>query len=260
MRDIQYIKGVGEKRAADFKKLGVSTVEDLLRYYPRDYVDYSNIKELYSAVSGSTAAFKCRIVAPVKEQYIRKNMTVYKFAATDDSALLQVTIFNNRFLAEKLKMGETYIFYGKIGGMAGLREMVSPEIVSVDNAAITPIYSTTAGLYQSNIRKVMKNALEYIPVDPIPQYVLEKFDLCELKFALQNIHFPKNNESLQKAKKRLIFEELFLFRIGIAKLKSGNEKRSGIKMERLYLEDLQPRCRSSLPTLKPPQSENVPLI
>ncbi len=237
MRDIQYIKGVGEKRAADFKKLGVSTVEDLLRYYPRGYVDYSDIKELYSAVSGSTAAFKCRIVAPVKEQYIRKNMTVYKFAATDDSALLQVTIFNNRFLADKLKLGETYIFYGKIGGMAGLREMISPEIVSTESAAITPIYPTTAGLYQSNIRKVVKNALEFIPADPIPQYVLDKFGLCDLKFALRNIHFPKNNESLQMAKKRLIFEELFLFRIGIAKLKSGNKKRSGIKMERLYLKD-----------------------
>ena len=236
MRDIQYIKGVGEKRAADFKKLGVATVEDLIRYYPRDYVDYSNIKELYSTVSGTTAAFKCRIVTPVKEQYIRKNLTVYKFVATDDSALLHVTIFNNRFLAEKLKIGETYIFYGKIGGMAGSREMISPEIVSVDNAAITPIYPTTAGLYQSNIRKVVKNALEFLPNDPIPQYILDKFNLCDLKFALKNIHFPESNDSLQRAKRRLIFEELFLFRIGIAKLKSGNEKRSGIRMEKLHLD------------------------
>ena len=237
MRDIQYIKGVGEKRAADFKKLSVSTVEDLLRHYPRDYVDYSNIKELYSAVSGITAAFKCRVVTPVKEQYIRKNMTVYKFAATDDSALLHVTIFNNRFLAEKLKRGETYIFYGKVGGMAGAREMISPEIVSTDNAAITPIYPTTAGLHQSNIRNVMKNALEFIPADPIPKYILKQFNLCDLGFALRNIHFPESIESLEKAKRRLIFEELFLFRIGIAKLKSANEKRSGIKMEKLYLED-----------------------
>lgn len=239
MRDIQYIKGVGEKRAADFKKLGVASVEDLLRYYPRDYVDYSNIKELYSAIPGSTCAVKCRIVTPISEQYIRKNMTVYKFAATDESALLHVTLFNNRFLAEKLKRGETYIFYGKIGGMAGSREMSSPEIVTIDKAEITPIYPTTAGLYQSNIRKVVKNALEFIPDDPIPGYILDEFGLCDLKFALQNIHFPESMESLEKARKRLIFEELFLFRIGISKLKSGNQKRSGIKLDRLYLDDFK---------------------
>ncbi len=239
MRDIQYIKGVGEKRAADFKKLSVYTVEDLLRYYPRDYVDYSNIKELYSAICGSTCAVKCRIVTPISEQYIRKNMTVYKFAATDETALLQVTIFNNRFLADKLKRGETYIFYGKILGMAGCREMTSPEIVAVDNAAITPIYSTTAGLYQSNIRKVVKNALEFIPVDPIPGNILKERGLCDLKYALENIHFPKSMEALEKARERLIFEELFLFRIGIARLKSGNQKRSGIRLQNLYLEDFQ---------------------
>ncbi len=237
MRNIQYVKGVGEKRAADFKKLGVSTVEELLRYYPRDYVDYSNIKELYSAVAGSVCAVKCKIVTPISEQYIRKNMTVYKFAATDETALLQVTLFNNRFLAEKLKTGETYIFYGKIGGMAGMREMSSPEIVPVDNAAITPIYPSTAGLYQSNIRRVVKNALEFIPDDPIPQYILEEFDLCDLNFALNNIHFPKDAKSLRLAKERLIFEELFLFRLGIASLKTANQNRNGIKMEKLYLEE-----------------------
>ncbi len=239
MRDIQFIKGVGEKRVNDFRKLGVLTVEDLLRYYPRDYVDYSNIKELYSAAAGSICAVKCRIVSPVSEQYIRKNMTVYKFAATDDTALLRVTLFNNRFLAEKLKLGDTYIFYGKIMGMAGAREMSSPEIVSVENAEITPVYPTTAGLYQSNIRKVVKNALEFIPTDPIPKYILEEFELCNLKFALENIHFPKDMESLQKAKERLIFEELFLFRIGIARLKSGNQKRSGMKLQSLHLDEFQ---------------------
>ncbi len=239
MRDIQYIKGVGEKRAADFNKLGVATVENLLRYYPRDYVDYSNIKELYSAVSGDTCAVKCRIVTPISEQYIRKNMTLYKFAATDETALLHVTLFNNRFLAEKLKQGETYIFYGRIGGMAGSRDMSSPEIVPVENAEITPIYHTTAGLYQSNIRKVVKNALEFIPTDPIPDYILEQFGLCSLDFALRNIHFPESMENLEKARKRLIFEELFLFRIGISKLKSGNKKRSGIRLENLYLQDFQ---------------------
>ena len=155
-RDIQYLKGIGEVRAELFRKLGISTVYALLRYYPRDYRDYSNIAEIYNVIPDSVVAVKAKVITDVDEQHIRKNMVLYKFAAADDSGLITVTLFNNKYLAASIKKGKTYVFYGKVTGSGGNRAMSSPEIVEEDKAGIVPIYPITAGLYQSNIRNAQK--------------------------------------------------------------------------------------------------------
>ena len=238
-RDIQYLKGIGEVRAELFRKLGISTVYALLRYYPRDYRDYSKITEIYNALPDSVVAVKAKVITDVDEQHIRKNMVLYKFAAADDTGLITVTLFNSKYQAASIKKGKTYIFYGKITGNGGSRAMSSPEIVSEDKAGITPIYPTTAGLYQTNIRNAQKNALEFIPEDPIPDYIKSKYRLCDLDFALRNIHFPKNNQSLEVARRRLVFEELLIFRTGISALKTKNSKASGAKLEKSYIDEFQ---------------------
>ena len=238
-RDIQYLKGIGEVRAELFRKLGISTVYALLRYYPRDYRDYSKITEIYNAVPQSVLAVKAKVITDVDEQHIRKNMVLYKFAAADDTGLITVTLFNNKYQAASIKKGKTYIFYGKITGNGGNRAMSSPEIVAEDKAGITPIYPTTAGLYQSNIRNAQKNALAFVPEDPIPDYIKSKYRLCDLEFALRNIHFPQNSQSLEVARRRLVFEELLVFRTGIAALKTKNIKASGTKLEKTYLSEFQ---------------------
>lgn len=238
-RDIQYLKGIGEVRAELFRKLGISTVYALLRYYPRDYRDYSKITEIYNAVPQSVLAVKAKVITDVDEQHIRKNMVLYKFAAADDTGLITITLFNNKYQAASIKKGKTYIFYGKITGNGGNRAMSSPEIVAEDKAGITPIYPTTAGLYQSNIRNAQKNALAFVPEDPIPDYIKSKYRLCDLDFALRNIHFPKNNQSLEVARRRLVFEELLIFRTGIAALKTKNIKASGTELEKAYLGEFQ---------------------
>lgn len=238
-RDIQYLKGIGEVRAELFRKLGISTVYALLRYYPRDYRDYSKITEIYNALPDSVVAVKAKVITDVDEQHIRKNMVLYKFAAADDTGLITVTLFNSKYQAASIKKGKTYIFYGKITGNGGNRAMSSPEIVVEDKAGITPIYPTTAGLYQTNIRNAQKNALEFIPEDPIPDYIKSKYRLCDLDFALRNIHFPKNNQSLEVARRRLVFEELLIFRTGIAALKTKNSKASGTKLENAHIDEFQ---------------------
>lgn len=238
-RDIQYLKGIGEVRAELFRKLGISTVYALLRYYPRDYRDYSKITEIYNAVPQSVLAVKAKVITDVDEQHVRKNMVLYKFAAADDTGLITVTLFNNKYQAASIKKGKTYIFYGKITGNGGNRAMSSPEIVAEDKAGITPIYPTTAGLYQSNIINAQKNALAFVPEDPIPDYIKSKYRLCDLEFALRNIHFPQNSQSLEVARRRLVFEELLVFRTGIAALKTKNIKASGTKLEKTYLNEFQ---------------------
>lgn len=238
-RDIQYLKGIGEVRAELFRKLGISTVYALLRYYPRDYRDYSKITEIYNALPDSVVAVKAKVITDVDEQHIRKNMVLYKFAAADDTGLITVTLFNSKYQAASIKKGKTYIFYGKITGNGGSRAMSSPEFISEDKAGITPIYPTTAGLYQTNIRNAQKNALEFIPEDPIPDYIKSKYRLCDLDFALRNIHFPKNNQSLEVARRRLVFEELLIFRTGISALKTKNSKASGAKLEKSYIDEFQ---------------------
>lgn len=225
--DIQYLKGIGENRAKSFKRLGINTAYALLRYYPRSFRDYSNTVPLVNVIDGETAAVKCKVLTEVSEHFVRKNMTIYKFTATDDTGLLQITVYNNRFIKSRIKKGNTYVFFGKITGFGTNKAVSSPDIVDVDKAVITPIYPTTSGLYQSTIRKAVQEALKLEIVDPLPESLKVKYNLCDLKFAVNNIHYPKDNHALKVAKHRLVFEELFLFRLGIMLFKRSNVSKRG---------------------------------
>ena len=237
--DIQYIKGIGEKRAEFFRKLGINTACALLRFYPRDYRDYKNTVKLFDALPDSVCAVKCKIVSDIKEHKIRNNMTVFSFYASDGTGLLCVKIFNNKYAAQKLSYGKVCIFYGKITGNGSDRAMSSPEIVDEADARITPIYSLTAGLYQSNVRKAVKSAFGFMPPEIIPDAVRRRLMLCDIDFAIRQIHFPDNFQSLETAKRRLIFEELFLFRIGVNVLRQRNSSSAGMRLERLYEDEFQ---------------------
>ncbi|MBQ1284455.1 MAG: ATP-dependent DNA helicase RecG, partial [Clostridia bacterium] len=129
---ITRIKGVGEKKALLFERLGVDSVNALLHFYPRNYIDYSKITPLSETVLGEVSCVKATVFAAPVEHRIRKGMTLYKFKAYDDGTPLNITIFNNKYQAAKVKAGETYIFYGKIGGSLLWRDMAAPEILPVD--------------------------------------------------------------------------------------------------------------------------------
>lgn len=239
--DIKYIKGIGEKRAKLFYKLGIHSANALLRYYPRDYRDYTATKEIYSAEKDSTVAIKARLLRLPKEHYVRSNMVLYKFPVTDETAVLEITIYNNKRLADSLMLHCDYVFYGKISGNIGPnRIMSSPDILLASKAIITPIYSTTAGLYQGNIRKSVMDAMEKsMPRDPLPNSVLEKYGLCSLDFAIRNIHFPKDYKSMLIARKRLVFEELMLFRTGILMLREKNRTAAGVEVPQFFLDEFK---------------------
>lgn len=236
--DIKYLKGVGEKRAESFKKLGIDTVGALLRFYPRMYENWGDVFLSYDAPMDQNVCIKAKIVTEITERVVRSNMTVYNFAIADSSGEVYVSLFNTKYLVNKLHVGSEYLFYGKLTGGHWSRQMSSPEIAEIGNARIKPIYSQIRGLPSTVIEKVMKNALSAnIGQDPLSDEIREKYNLCSLRFALENIHFPTSYEALQKAKNRLVFEELFIFRTAFMLIKERNKKPSQKSVKRESLNE-----------------------
>ncbi len=238
IKEIRYLKGVGEKRAELLKKLGISCVDALLSFYPRSYKDLSNITPINECVPGDTVCIKGKIITPVTEHYIRQNMTLYKFNILSDGEIVNIVLFNTKYQAKSLRENNTYLFFGKLSGGIYLKEMSAPEIYPENYNVIMPIYKQTKGITSNALRSLIKTALsvadftEYLPED-----ILKKYNLCDIKFALFNIHFPKSRESLERAKKRLVFEELFLMQTGMNYFGNINKGLTNVQLKEDYSEE-----------------------
>ena len=240
MKDIRYLKGVGEKRAGLLNKLGIFTIEQLLEYYPRDYRDFSREMLVSDCESGENACIKATLISSVKEHMIRRGMTLYKCDFTDGNTVIHATLFNQKFLAKSLKIYEDYILFGKIEKRLSFAEMSSPQILPAkDNAGIHPIYRATEKLSSAAIEKLMKAALEQHGefAETLPRDIRQKYGLIELTAAMRNIHFPESFDLLAAARKRLIFEELLILQLGLLKLKSKKRRESHISISHDYTAD-----------------------
>lgn len=239
--DIRFLKGVGEKRAELLRKKGIDTVGALLRFYPRAYLDWQNVTPISECHEGENVCVRAEITSPVKTANIRRGMTLYKFSAADDSGVIEVTLFNRKYLAENLREGRSYLFYGKLGYGITLRQMSSPEIMPAEYMGIEPIYAATEGLSSKTIEKIMKNALVYTDSmqDAIPDGIREKNGLCDFKTALKSIHFPLERQALESAKRRLVFEELFVLQTGLLFLKRRRRALAGCTVKKNLLEEFK---------------------
>lgn len=242
MIPLKYIKGVGEKRAALLKKLGIENLYDLVHFYPRTYIDLTSLTPISRLVPDSTGCFSAVVGYKPKEHLIRKGMTLYKTFVTDGNAGVHITIFNSKYLAEKLTEGEEYIFYGKVTANKGSLEMTNPMIEPVDReTAMMPVYPLTAGITSKVLSKIIENALNiYIEkkeYDCIPDRIRQEFSLCHESFALKNIHFPKSAKELEIAKHRLIFEELFVLQAGMKMLRGRNTHKTSVKIEKDFSQE-----------------------
>ncbi len=220
--DIRFLKGVGEKRAQLLNRLGIDTIGALLRYYPRAYEDFSAITPIFDCNAGEKVCVKARLVTDVVEHYIRKNMVLYKFTVTDGTANMNVTIFNNKYLAGRLHKGSEYLFLGKIQADTYAIFMSAPEIREATGGGITPIYSAGSGMTSAAIEKLVKTALNLPFEDILPEKIRTGYALGTLREALNNIHFPKTDEALSHARRYLVFEELFVLRTALMLLKGKN--------------------------------------
>ncbi len=238
--DIKYLKGVGEKRAAMLARLGISRLRDLLTFYPRLYEDWSNITAIKDAAFGEQVCIRAIVGTRCREQVIRKGMTLYKTEVTDGENLLDITFFNNKYAAEKLEQGKEYLFFGKITGKGYFRSMVSPEFTEFNGKGeLRAIYPQTAGLNSRAIEKLVKTAFELCESfpDPIPQSIREAYCLMKYKDALLNIHFPESRDLLSEARRRLIFEELFLLELGMMRLREKSRASNATALQSDYSDE-----------------------
>ncbi len=237
--DIRYLKGVGEKRAEYLKLKGIDTVDALLHFYPRAYLDWTNITEIAEAPFYENSCIKAKIVTPI-ETLEKRNITLYKFFVEDKSGRMQVTLFNQRYLAESLRVGREYLFYGRCQGDFYIRQMGSPIIKEATFIGIEPIYPASKQLSSKTIEKLVKTALFSVePTETLPQSIRERNNLCDIKTALTNIHFPRTTEGLDRAKKRLVFEELFVLQTGLMLLKEHKRGKTASIIKRDYFGEFE---------------------
>lgn len=228
---LKSVKGIGSSRIEKLNKLGIFTRDDLCRYYPRAYKDWSHPVSIGDAAVGEVCCIRAKVLTPPTTHRIRKGMTLYKAVCGDSGGMLYITIFNNRYAAERLKRGEEFLFYGKVTGGNRRLEMAAPEIENVSYAKLRPIYPLTEGLTSKLLETSIRSALsgrEFL--SPVPDGVRNKYDLVDLTTALNSIHFPKNTEAVERARRYLIFEELFLLQIGLKRLKGRDRGETGVRM------------------------------
>lgn len=236
--DIRFLKGVGEKRAQHLYSLGIDTIGALLRYFPRGYEDFGNIKQIFDCNADEKVCVKAKIVTPVNEVAVRKNMTLYKFAVSDGTAQMQITLFNNKYLAARLHEGSEYLFLGKLQSGTFLPSMSSPEIREVGSAQIAPVYPASKNMTSAAISKLIKTALSGCEIENVlPESIINGYRLCDLKTAIENIHFPKSEQALERAKRHLVFEELFVLRTGLMLLKNKRRVSSPFVFKNDYTKD-----------------------
>ena len=216
---IQYLTGVGPKRAALYQKLDIHTVRDLLYYFPRSYIDLTAPCDIAAMPLFEQCAVRARVVAKSAPQYIRRGMTLFRVKVADDSGSMVITFFNAKYAVEALKYDTEYIFYGRSGGTLTRREMASPSIYPADLPnALIPVYPLTQGLSSKMVGANIAQALQLLGEeldDPIPAFIRQEYHLCHLQFALRNIHLPTDRESAKIARRRLIFEELLMLALSL---------------------------------------------
>lgn len=222
---INKIKGIGEKTEKLFLKLGIETVQDLLEHYPRGYEEFEKPIPIGTLKEGMTAAIEASLVASPKSKRIR-NLQIVSVQVKDDSAVMSLTWFNMPFLQKTLRSGYHYIFRGKVVRKNGILVIEQPVIWQRENyykllKILQPIYPLTEGLTNHALSKAIKQAITELSFakDYIPKKVAKEYELMDRTKALKEVHFPKDRESMMKARQRLVFDEFFLYSLALRKLK-----------------------------------------
>ena len=240
--DIRYIKGIGETRAKALHKLGIATLGDLLSYFPRRWEDRTLTRPIRELPVGEYACVRAMLASDPTASRIAGGRTLVKVRAVDDSGALDVAFFNQEYRRTSLHKGETYIFYGKVEGDLLRRRMTNPLLEPEGRQLLTgrimPVYPLTAGVTQTMLAKAMRQGLdacEGLLPDVLPDDVRQAHHLCYTGYAYENIHFPSSPEALDIARRRLVFEELFLLSCGLQLLRSRRGTERGPACENVAL-------------------------
>ena len=238
-KNIQFVKGIGPKKALKLNKLNIFTIKDLLYYFPRVYEDRSNVKKIWQLEHDEKACTK-GVITNIKSQVAKNNMKISKFVIKDETGFLTLVFFNQDYLTKVFKQGDSVIVYGKVKREGSILEMNSPDIEFFTNSPTStckmiPIYPLTYGVTNKDISNTIKNVYnnEKISIQEyLPQDIINKYKLCSIDFAVKNLHMPSDKQSLKIALYRMIFEEFLILQIGLFYLKNGIDNEKGIKFEK----------------------------
>lgn len=228
-KDVKYVKTVGPNRVKLLNKLNIYTLKDLIEYYPRDYEDRSKPKNLYECIDGEEVLIEAMATGRINEMHKGK-MTISRLIVKDQTGTCYITWFNQGYLRDKFQPGRMYRFFGKISNKNGRLEMNSPVYDEIDQSKntgkIIPIYPLTFELKQNTLRRIIENGLLEVKgqlPETLPEYILKENNLWDINNTIERIHFPIEFSDFNKARERLVFEELLTMQLALLKLKNNYE-------------------------------------
>ena len=225
------LAGIGAQRAKQLEKLNIRTLYDLLAYFPRAYEDRTVFCSIGALEFGKPACFEAMVVSEPRTAHVRKGMDITRVQVADGTGKLTLTFFNQSYVKDSLRYGESYRFYGTLSdGYAG--QMANPAFEPAEHAGfvtgrILPIYTLTAGISNKLLLKCVQQALaacaDALP-EILPDDVLRRYHLCPARLAYETVHQPASWELLAEARRRLVFEEFFIFSAGLAVMRGRRSK------------------------------------
>ena len=243
---VTILKGVGPAKAKQFENLNIFTLRDLICHFPRGYEDRTKLVPIEKLEPDVPACFRAMVMNTPRTTHIRKGLDLTKVQVADSSGRLNLTFFNSKFAAESLQYGKEYIFYGAVSGDFIGYNMTNPVFEAMDSPPVTtrrilPIYPLTAGLSNAVMLKTVRQAMAVCdtPAEILPEEVRQKYGILPADRAYAAIHEPASMTEAELAKKRLIFEEFFVFSAGLALMRTARAEKktaaySDINMDAFY--------------------------
>lgn len=257
---LTHFSGIGAVRANALEKLGLSTVGDLLAYFPREYEDRTLREGIALLPTDTPVCFSAMVAEPFRTNYIRRGMELTKGRIVDGTGQVQVTFFNQNYVRQALHPGETYYFYGKLTGTGARRQMVSPQFEPEGQHSVTggilPVYPLTTGISNRLLVNMVRQALPCLAQaeETLDASLRKRYRLLPMTAAYQAIHFPPSWEALTKARRRLVFEELFCLTLGLTLIR---KRRAGQQAIPFVQQDLEPFTASLPFSLTAAQARSV---
>ena len=226
-RSIKEVKGIGEVRARQLKALGVETVADMLYYFPRGFEDRTHLVSIFEAQDGETASVFAVATGNIQLSYPRRGFSVTRQTFTDESGVIDAVWFNNPYIKRMIHPNERYYLYGKIQAKYRRKEILTPSVCRAsEGLEIVPVYHLKSSLTQNALRLAVRQCLEItrgsIP-ETIPDYIRRKYNIAEIEFSMQNIHFPKDKEAFDIARRRFVFEEFLELGLGLGLMRGEKQ-------------------------------------
>lgn len=237
-KDVQYVKGIGPKKADKLNKLGIFTLKDLLYYFPRQFEDRNNLKKIAQLEDDEKVTIKA-VISSINTFSPKEGMTLTKIDVKDETGSAKLVFFNKSYIKNTFRPGDSILVFGKVKKKFNNLELTSCELEYLTNSPkntcrFMPVYQLTYGVTNKEIMSIIRTVLEdkeLIIQEYMPKRIIEKYRLCNIDFAVRNIHSPSNKESLKIALYRIVFEELLILQLGLFVFKSGRNKEDGIKFE-----------------------------